>query len=353
MVSCGRISTHSPREGRSTGRSRTKRTKFYFNSLAPRGAIRYKTATRLERWHFNSLAPRGAIREDERAAAMFWRFQLTRPARGDPIFVCVTPHKIYHFNSLAPRGASPHAVFCNMFDQIISTHSPREGRSFYVCVYQFHIVHFNSLAPRGAILLQAEYISLVLVFQLTRPARGDPIKGVCYAYRIFISTHSPREGRSILAEKTEKNKVISTHSPREGRSLSASVDGLLSPNFNSLAPRGAILLQAEYISLVLVFQLTRPARGDPKQLTKKGYRNLISTHSPREGRSDKGGVLCLPDFHFNSLAPRGAIHTSRKNRKKQSNFNSLAPRGAIPLRKRGRVAVPEFQLTRPARGDPK
>ena len=143
-------------------------------------------------------------------------------------------------------------------------------------------------------------------FQLTRPVWGEPrLRMAC----------SP-----ILA--------ISTHSPRVGRTRPLNIDMRNFRDFNSLAPCGANHLRSEYAQLFNPFQLTRPVWGEPNcrkkslcgcsfQLTRPVWgepsssliasiASVISTHSPRVGRTR---VHFLDDdvrVHFNSLAPCGA-----------------------------------------------
>ena len=102
------------------------------------------------------------------------------------------------FNSLAPRGAI-RGCFCFQIGfQFISTHSPREGRSRLKQARLSGVQDFNSLAPRGAIPDIRGHFVIHPQFQLTRPARGDPEDGVVIRDVWKISTHSPREGRSVL-----------------------------------------------------------------------------------------------------------------------------------------------------------
>ena len=59
-------------------------------------------------------------------------------------------------------------------------------------------------------------------------------------------------------------------------------------------------------------------------------RSAISTHSPRVGRTPKRSIAFCMDIYFNSLAPCGA------NRKRRANWKTYT----------------EFQLTRPVWGEP-
>ena len=101
----------------------------------------------------------------------------------------------------------------------------------------------------------------------------------------FISTHSPRVGRTGLRRELLSIFPISTHSPRVGRTLAVSITVSYKNHFNSLAPCGAnhvvhegLQLHHDFNSLApcganpnllalpqraLAFQLTRPVWGEP------------------------------------------------------------------------------------------
>ena len=77
------------------------------------------------------------------------------------------------FNSLAPCGAN---------------HSTTDAKPFGY--------HFNSLAPCGANHTNDETMFSRGIFQLTRPVWGEPFWNSCSRRTLFISTHSPRVGRT-------------------------------------------------------------------------------------------------------------------------------------------------------------
>ena len=79
------------------------------------------------------------------------------------------------------------------------------------------------------------------MFQLTRPAGGEPSTALKRCGVETVSTHSPRGGRTAIP-----TKIIKTQ-----------------PRFNSLAPRGANLGSALNLAGEATFQLTRPAGGEP------------------------------------------------------------------------------------------
>ena len=123
------------------------------------------------------------------------------------------------------------------------------------------------------------------------------------------------------------------------------------------------------------FQLTRPVGGEPVILFNCNIRDLVSTHSPRGGRTIFPCLISDVPMSFNSLAPRGANPTKcpMSSRSKpfqltrpagganqpaavmimpQVRFNSLAPRGANQMFAILYMRSLSFQLTRPAGGEP-
>ena len=144
--------------------------------------------------------------------------------------------------------------------------------------------NFNSLAPCGANLDKLCQSSPMTSFQLTRPVRGEPFSFSVLVFLLFISTHSPRAGRT-----------------NDGF-----VNGVNSGNFNSLAPCGANLSSYVILFPCVLFQLTRPVRGEPLVLWACKNRLGISTHSPRAGRTYTHCKTFILTANFNSLAPCGA-----------------------------------------------
>ena len=138
--------------------------------------------------------------------------------------------------------------------------------------------------------------------------RGEPNEIKIYPSTGGISTHSPRAGRTYLARA-----VVHIHD-----------------NFNSLAPCGANLNVYDSNIHLKIFQLTRPVRGEPVRKSQETTVKIISTHSPRAGRTLSIFSSCSCNCNFNSLAPCGA--------------NRCGGCGD----KRGE----KFQLTRPVRGEP-
>ena len=238
--SSGRISTHSPRVGRTRRFPHMLCRRLHFNSLAPCGANRLEKCFGFQCVaDFNSLAPCGANLSRSLTLTSCFGFQLTRPVWGEPL----------------STDTSTRVSF-------ISTHSPRVGRTYFVNTKKIKERHFNSLAPCGANPPCPSGNGGYPKFQLTRPVWGEPVVNFPSFIAGFISTHSPRVGR--------------TASSAASRSLPA--------DFNSLAPCGANHAERADQRDRDQFQLTRPVWGEPASVT---------LQKPLKS-------------NFNSLAPCGA-----------------------------------------------
>ena len=133
--------------------------------------------------------------------------------------------------------------------------------------------------------------------------RGDdPCRG--------ISTHSPRVGRTLAVVVDPLAASISTHSPRVGRTVQRFQLTAQYVYFNSLAPCGANRPFSRQGVAVSPFQLTRPVWGEPDADIKAVFALMISTHSPRVGRTEDRPRAVVFTQDFNSLAPCGANHCS-------------------------------------------
>ena len=327
-----RISTHSPRVGRTLAFSALDKLHFYFNSLAPCGANlailhnvfsnlsisthsprvgRTETAksTDFKFAHFNSLAPCGANLVLNYGGDEDIEFQLTRPVWGEPLEQQRAQKLRENFNSLAPCGANPRREGSILRKLYISTHSPRVGRTTLWSAFENgHPISTHS--PRvGRTDSNDNWRPDKKAFQLTRPVWGEP--------RML-----PMNGAKWR---------ISTHSPRVGRTHTAQPSGIVRGHFNSLAPCGANPHFGVVSSFMPIFQLTRPVWGEPAAARLVVFCLVISTHSPRVGRTR------LKEYFS----------------KKTDNFNSLAPCGANPLIPLRLACTIKFQLTRPVWGEPK
>ena len=80
------------------------------------------------------------------------------------------------------------------------------------------------------------------------------------------------------------------------------------------------------------FQLTRPVWGEPYFGLPSTIDFLISTHSPRVGRTLSRTREEVPSVNFNSLAPCGANHSELKNIFPHNSFQLTRPVWGEPLR---------------------
>ena len=171
-----------------------------------------------------------------------------------------------------------------------------------------------------------------LIFQSTRPVRGETRIPQARQAGLYISIHSPRAGRDLVRPITKKvGLVISIHSPRAGRDA----------------------LELEKITGRILISIHSPRAGrDVRVKTHAIDRLRISIHSPRAGRDWRKSSLPCSLTDFNPLAPCGARRGAPLPAIKQYIISIHSPRA-------GRDALFEamlsksnvFQSTRPVRGE--
>ena len=191
------ISIHSPRAGRDSGCSTCFNRVAYFNPLAPCGARPNAVlgcsnpslisihSPRAGRDHpdrrdnsnlsnFNPLAPCGARPQHFHVRKFRFRFQSTRPVRGETELLCVGLACCLNFNPLAPCGARLAIIRERGDVSKISIHSPRAGRDQRFTVLPRTIDLFQSTRPvRGETRRSTAGTRRVSAFQSTRPVRGE------------------------------------------------------------------------------------------------------------------------------------------------------------------------------------
>ena len=228
------------------------------------------------------------------------------------------------------------------------------GRTQAVTCAQHLFVNFNSLAPCGANLIICATCGFCCAFQLTRPVWGEPKQRIVLPPENWISTHSPRVGRTFLSTTAPYHCV----------------------HFNSLAPCGANPYSTRLPKTRRHFNSLAPCGANPFTMSPFALSIAISTHSPRVGRTSQKPKAKNLERYFNSLAPCGAnhgrkgsktmkmtisthsprvgrTHVTHKEIAAELDFNSLAPCGANhSLRKRPKITR-TFQLTRPVWGEPR
>ena len=146
-------------------------------------------------------------------------FQLTRPVWGEPRTICSTAARLR-----------------------ISTHSPRVGRTFIiVSVTPYTIISTHS--PRvGRTLTMWTTMATTRTFQLTRPVWGEPQIRFDGRVKKEFQLTRPVWGEPDGYGKHQRVGYISTHSPRVGRTARSSEYLSDGTDFNSLAPCGANLI---------------------------------------------------------------------------------------------------------------
>ena len=147
--------------------------------------------------NISTHSPRvGRTLRRERTSTPCEQFQLTRPVWGEPAFSSVSI-SILRFQLTRPVWGEPDQTYLTSHDRYISTHSPRVGRTLKNNENITSTFNFNSLAPCGANPLVPNMPIISRLFQLTRPVWGEPARPLIDVLRTYISTHSPRVGRTL------------------------------------------------------------------------------------------------------------------------------------------------------------
>ena len=215
-----------------------------FNSLAPCGANLGDKLDQLKLTFISTHSPRvGRTSPVRMFLTAVLSFQLTRPVWGEPVHRgFATAYQTFQLTR--PVWGEPRRILARSSGRQISTHSPRVGRTRNYMEAAIKCINFNSLAPCGAnqppaALMRgskkfqltrpvwgepklAHNIVLQGKFQLTRPVWGEPSVLIVHYGHLFISTHSPRVGRTLCILTARRSFAISTHSPRVGRTSALS-----------------------------------------------------------------------------------------------------------------------------------
>ena len=148
--------------------------------------------------------------------------------------------------------------------------------------------------------------SVDILFQLTRPVRGEPQLVLDLFDLIRISTHSPRAGRTLIAARKSQSQIISTHSPRAGRTF-YDVHFFTGKGISTHSPRaGRTALQVLHLNSIFYFNSLAPCGANQGDTNVYYLQANISTHSPRAGRTKTVIIEKTRASNFNSLAPCGA-----------------------------------------------
>ena len=169
------ISTHSPRVGRTMLISSLAQQNPHFNSLAPRGANLCFCVSPHNIYHFNSSTH--------------------SPRVGRTLPQTLPPPVPFHFNSLAPRGANHFRTCGSAASNRFQLTRPAWGEPKKLG-HRYEVIKFQLTRPAWGEPLFHELFAGTSKFQLTRPAWGEPIPASHLEVQYTISTHSPRVGRT-------------------------------------------------------------------------------------------------------------------------------------------------------------
>ena len=187
-----------------------------------------------------------------------------------------------NFNPLAPCGARHLAISMANLTWQFSIHSPLAGRD-----------------GNWRLLLFIQ-----IIFQSTRPLRGETQIEQDYEASLEFSIHSPLAGRDPREKpKSPVRAFFSIHSPLAGRDCALDNRAGAAVLFNPLAPCGARPRLNRTMRHPLSFQSTRPLRGETKSVPE----------------------CCRAMVFFNPLAPCGARHASMQQAYGLSDFSIHSP----------------------------
>ena len=167
-------------------------------------------------------------------------FQSTLPARGATYARCLLSHRLAYFNPRSPHGERPGTSQARKEASNISIHAPRTGSDTEYCKVRGDGKIFQSTLPaRGATGRRRRITASGEIFQSTLPARGA----------------TKRAGGLYRRER------ISIHAPRTGSDYVVLIRAARGRYFNPRSPHGERLFCCGFLSALLLFQSTLPARG--------------------------------------------------------------------------------------------
>ena len=170
---------------------------------------------------------------------------------------------------------------------------------------------FNPLAPCGARPSLPCLNRRLIIFQSTRPLRGETMLVLLRSIAATFSIHSPLAGRDKTM-KTIFDKITL---------------------FNPLAPCGARPPSSATSSNPCSFQSTRPLRGETQREGHGQHRHVFFNPLAPCGARHFSLIGHVRHQHFQSTRPlRGETRRHGRNRATRTVFNPLAPCGARPKR---------------------
>ena len=145
-----------------------------------------------------------------------------------------------------------------------------------------------------------------MIFQSTRPSRGETMYHNSHTVPVCISIHPPLAGRDRGRRSLNLGTLISIHPPLAGRDLSFSTFGANSFDFNPPAPRGARLTLSLTTTVASYFNPPAPRGARHSKRRIRIAQIKFQSTRPSRGETQIGGARHGADGHFNPPAPRGA-----------------------------------------------
>ena len=169
---------------------------------------------------------------------------------------------------------------------------------------------FNPLAPRGARRVQRSDLVLRERISIHSPLAGRDIRGNTPSRQSGISIHSPLAGRDDRGHVTCPSVVL-FQSTRPSRGETDDLAGFLATvNISIHSPLAGRDRGSRHHRQCSAFQSTRPSRGETRCRRGNHRTGTISIHSPLAGRDILAIVCSAAAADFNPLAPRGARRAS-------------------------------------------
>ena len=326
-----------------------------FNPLAPCGARHVSSRVQTGAYNFSihsPLAGRDGLRWPRWLASI--GFSIHSPLAGRDKYRAIIKGEKEFFNPLAPCGARPAGTVVEPFSTTFSIHSPLAGRDF--------TVNGSTLWP--------------LVFQSTRPLRGETRKRRHGGHRGRFSIHSPLAGRDLwlyissatssIFQSTRPLRgetlvdlfilnahcLFSIHSPLAGRDPHDCLSHAARKVFNPLAPCGARPQHPRGPPVSFRFQSTRPLRGETTPIKPLSKTASFQSTRPLRGETGRPDRTGQSNHGFQSTRPlRGETVCLPGGLVSKNIFNPLAPCGARPRRwRRWRRAAGSFSIHSPLAG---
>ena len=186
----------------------------------------------------------------------------------------------------------------------ISIHAPRTGSDHHWERVGMGADHFNPRSPHGERQDFGAFISMVLTFQSTLPARG--------------ATMTDPDGESY--------ETFQSTLPARGATTRRTLTPIITSNFNPRSPHGERLYG--YLGTIPVYiSIHAPRTGsDICQLLADYDRPTISIHAPRTG-SDLMALLQRRRLtYFNPRSPHGERRSERRPVHDSQAISIHAPR---------------------------